>query len=340
MRIRAGWLGALASAFLSNAASAQITFTPRFSGYFDNSSQQQSTAQVASEQGTAARIDATNAQLRELFGGASSFGVTDNQIVSGGNQIFYPLYGASLTFSPTGNQRTQLTLTALYGSTTSNSSAISRSTQRLSVAATTAEDLLVTTSRGRVQSSRLDLEATLQHRLNETFSLVGGVRLERVRSRLDVSGELAATQNGANLVNVLLGGPVDLGLSVDRFHATSQGTANTYGVRVGAAAFVPVDQRNLVYVNGLLHASHRAGERLILSSTFDSSDDSVVDETRRPSETTIGPDISVGYLRRFNERLALDLRYRGVFYFPVGGPRYFDDPRVSHGVNIGVSHIF
>ncbi|WEK44076.1 MAG: hypothetical protein P0Y64_04380 [Candidatus Sphingomonas colombiensis] len=329
----------MALAFLSTAAAAQITITPRFSGYFDNSSQQQTTAQVAFEQGTVARIAATNAQLRELFGAAASFDVADNQIVSGGNQIFFPLYGASITFSPTGNQLTQLTLTALHGSTASSVSAISRSTQRLSVLGTTAEDLLVTSSRGRVRSSRLDLEATLQHRLNETFSFVGGVRLERVRSALSVSGEFAATQNGTNLVNALLGGPIDLGLSVDRFSATSEGTSNTFGARIGAAAFIPVDQRNLVYVNGLLHLSHLAEQRLTLATTFARGDDAVRDETRRPSETTVGPDISVGYLRRFSERVALDLRYRGVFYFPVSGPRNFDDPRVSHGVNIGLSYI-
>lgn len=333
-------LGAATLMLLPGAALGQITVTPRFSGYFDNSSQQQSTARIASEQGISARIDATTAELRKLFGNGAAFDIADNQIVSGGNQIFFPLFGASITFSPTGNQLTQLTLTGLYGGTSSNVSAISRSTQRLSVGAITAEDLVVTTSNGRVRSRRLDLEASLQHRLNETFSLIGGVRLERVRSRLNVSGDIAATQNGANLVNALVGGPINLGLSLGTFSAASRGTAITYGGRIGAAAFVPVDQRNLVYVNGLTHISHLSGQRLTLSSQFDGKGDVVTDETRRPSETTIGPDISVGYLRRFDENLALDLRYRGVFYFPVSGPRSFDDPRVSHGVNVGVSYIF
>lgn len=329
-----------ALALIPVSAPAQVTITPRFSGYFDNSSQQQSTTTILSQQGTSARIEAGNAELRKLFGDDASFDVGESGLISGGKQIFFPLFGASVTFSPTGNQRTQLTLTALSGRSSSTVNALSRSTQQLTVAGLRAEDLVVTTSTGIVRSRRLDLEMTLQHRLDETFSFIGGVRVERVRSRLSVIGDLAATQNGTNLVSALLGGPVDLSLATDSFQATSRGTSLTYGARVGAAAFVPVDQNNLFYVNGLLHVSHLAAQTPTLATKFDSSTDIVTDRTRRPSETTVGPDISVGYLRRFNERIAVDLRYRGIFYFAVEGVRSFDDPRVSHGVNLGVSYIF
>jgi hypothetical protein len=53
------------------------------------------------------------------------------------------------------------------------------------------------------------------------------------------------------------------------------------------------------------------------------------------SETTVGPDISVGYMYRVSDRFGVDLRYRATVYFTVSGPSDFKDSRVNHGVGLG-----
>jgi len=58
------------------------------------------------------------------------------------------------------------------------------------------------------------------------------------------------------------------------------------------------------------------------------------------SESAIGPDISVGYVHRFTDTIGLDVRYRAIVYFPISGSRSFDDPRVNHGINAGLTFNF
>lgn len=330
------WLMGLTLGLVTPAA-AQVTVTPRFSGYFDNGSQQQSVATAAADQGAAARIDETSAALRDLFGPDAGYTVVDGDIVSGGDQIFYPLAGASISV-PIGGETTLATVTALYGKANSTVRAVTRATQRITVAGVTAEDLLVASTTGRLRLKRLDLEATVQHRIGETFSLIGGLRYERVSEKLALSGDFTATQNGTNLVRALTGDPnIDLGLAATTIRGDSTGISETYSVRAGGAAYVPIGERQSLYVNGLLHLSHVPSEDNGLSLRFVESGQTVANDTRTPGETSAGPDISVGYLLRFGERLGIDLRYRGTFYFPLSGPRDFSDPRVNHGFNVGVS---
>jgi hypothetical protein len=63
----------------------------------------------------------------------------------------------------------------------------------------------------------------------------------------------------------------------------------------------------------------------------------------------IGPDMSAGILRPLTERVTLDVRYRALYYYnvytdhpigPADDGANWDDPRGTHGLNIGVSFRF
>jgi hypothetical protein len=315
---------------------ARISITPRFSGYFDNSVQRQSSAEAIGDRGATDRLDDIGQTLRSLFGNGAGISIGDTQLISGGNQTFFAMGGASVTVPV--DDRTQLTLTGLYGSTHGDVRVLSTSTQRLTVAGVTAQDLLVSSTQGRIRLRRIDVELSAQRRLTENFSLTGGARIERVRERLVAGGEFEATQNGANLIRALSGDPaLDPSLSVSHFTATSRGTTTVYSLRGGGAAFAPIGGGQSFYVNGMLHVSRLPVQARTLNLIFVENGDHVEAQTKAPGEWSAGPDVSVGYSLRINDRLGLDARYRGVFYFPLSGVRKISDPRVNHGFNVGVS---
>jgi hypothetical protein len=150
-----------------------------------------------------------------------------------------------------------------------------------------------------------------------------------------------SSNNAQNLFSLLFGsGDVVIGINESNGTMQNEVTDHVVSARVGGAAFANMDQRNMVYLNGLLHVTHQwandAVSRLIVP-------DVDLDETNEidiKSETAIGPDISVGYVHRFTDTIGLDVRYRAIVYFPVGGNRDFDDPRVNHGINAGLTFNF
>jgi len=96
-----------------------------------------------------------------------------------------------------------------------------------------------------------------------------------------------------------------------------------------------VNDRHLFYVNGLLHLSHyNPGLRFFTNSQGQSSGQTIRSAIY-DSETTVGPDISVGYMYRVSDRFGVDVRYRATIYFTVSGPSDFKDSRVNHGVGLG-----
>ena len=317
---------------LAAPAQAGISITPRFSLYFDNTEQRQSDLGEASN--TEEELAETNAQLREIFGPTANLSAEPSQSAIAANQLVFPMFGLSVT---AGGQSTQFTLTGMYGKSNADGLVVETSTQRFEVLDFAAEDIVTTTSQGELEYKRYDVEATVQHRLNETFSVLGGVRYERVEG----SGEFDVVSTGStniqNLVSTLVGEPIDFELARQQLRGAIRGTSETYSLRAGAAAYVPVTGRLLTYVNGLLHVSHTPAGEAIVSAT-DLSDGSTFEgPVEDTAETAVGPDLSVGLLYRFSDSVALDLRYRGIFYFPAGGDRSIDDPRVNHGLNVGVT---
>src|SRR5690606_16935219 len=120
-----------------------------------------------------------------------------------------------------------------------------------------ATDLLTSVAEGDSRYRRLDLELTAQHRLDERFALIGGVRYERLRGGATLESVSTSSNNIANLVALLSGsGPVDLGLSQGAERLELRSGSETWSLRAGAAAFAPFARRQLAYVNGMIQLSH------------------------------------------------------------------------------------
>lgn len=319
--------------FPTSADAAEISLSPRFVVYFDNGEQRQQG--IDSFSIPASALAGLNDQIRAIAGPDTA--LTGEVGAGGGSarQIVFPMFGGSISL---GGQRTQLTFTALYGKAETRSRIVVPLTLELAAGGFTATDLLNSVANGTTDYRRLDLELTAQHRLDERFALIGGLRYERLRGSAVLDATSTSSNNIGNLVALLSGaGPVDLGLSQGSERLDLRSGSETWSLRAGAAAFAPFARRQLAYVNGMIHISHTParGADAVLTDlagggTLDLSTD--VD-----SEAAIGPDISVGMLTRFSDRVALDIRYRGIFYFPLSGVRGFDDPRVNHGLNLGLT---
>lgn len=338
MFLRASALAVAAS--MGTAAQADITVSPRYFIYFDNASQRQSGLDEL-----ASLADESNAEyaqeLSDFFG--VPIGYSSENVNSAGisNQVVYNLFGGAFTVDLDNSKRTQISLSALYGSSSSNLRTINTVEQTLTAEGFTATDLFVFETDGRSKSKRLDVEATVQHRLNERFALLGGLRYERIKSRSVATASFTSTENALNLLELLFDdGDISFGLANYQGIAKTRVTDDIYSVRLGGAAFAPIGQRNTFYVNGLVHLTHASnsgGESELVVPDLDLTERN---EIKIKSETAIGPDITVGYTHRLTDAVGIDVRYRGIFYFPVGGNRDFDDPRVNHGLNLGLNFTF
>ena len=318
-------------------AQADFTFSPRFFLYFDNATQRQSGFDELSSLTEAEDAQAA-ADLSDFFG--TPVGFTTDRVNSAAisNQVVYPLFGGAVGYNFGQDNRTNITFSALYGKSKTRFKTLQTYRQTITAEGFSAEDVATQTLDGDGKISRLDLELSLQHRLNERFALLGGLRYEHFRSNGNFVFESTSSNNASNLFQLLFGeGDVTLGLNNSQGTMSVKNNDNLYSARFGGAAFAPIGKRNMVYVNGLIHISHQAkttGKSRFIVPDLD------IDETNTikiGSETSIGPDIAVGYQHRFSDRVGFDVRYRGIFYFPVSGTRDFDDPRVNHGLNIGLT---
>ena len=326
-------LGGVALILAPQSAVAGISLSPRAVIYFDNGEQRQQGIDAFPIPTDA--LAGLNDQIRALAGPDAALSGAVGEGGGSARQIVFPMFGGSITV---GGQQTQVTFTGLYGTAETSSRIVVPLNLALTAGGFTATDLLSTVAEGRATYRRIDLELTVQHRLDERFALIGGVRYERVRSRATLDAITTSSTNIANLVALLSGsGLVDLGLSQGEQRLDLGAVSESWSLRGGAAAFVPFARRQLVYVNGMAHVS-RAPALTAQALLTDLDGGGTLDlSTRRPSETSVGPDISVGILSRFSDRVALDIRYRGIFYFPLSGVRGFDDPRVNHGLNLGLT---
>lgn len=328
------------AACLAAPAQADFSFSPRFFLYFDNAYQRSSGFDDQNALLAGADEEASE-ELSDFFGEpvlvdthtATSAGISNQQV--------YPLFGAAFTAGLDSENRTQLTFSALYGESDTDIATLQTFEQDITVQGLTAQDVITQHISGKTKAKRLDLELTLQHRLNERFALLGGLRYERIKSTGDFDFRNVSSNNASNLFSLLFGsGEVVIGLNEAEGFAKSEVTDHVLSARVGAAAFANLNQRNMVYLNGLLHVTHQSAEDSETRFVVEDLDFDETFEIDVKSETAIGPDISVGYVHRFTDTIGLDVRYRAIVYFPISGSRDFDDPRVNHGVNAGLTFNF
>ena len=307
-------------------AFAEVSLTPRGALYFDNVTQRQSATNFNTP-GAQQLLDQVNA-LARAFG--ATFSSTPSSNARNSSQLAFPQFGGTFTFGWRQSETTQVGLTALYGKTTGNDTTIVQQFLNYSLLGVGVQDTLLVTTQRQGDFARLDLEATVQHRLNETFSLIGGLRAERTTSDFDRTSRGGLSANFFNLVAILNGLPPVVLPPESPTQAKESISSWIYSARFGAAAFAPVGDKHLFYVNGLVQLSHNpdAGYK----TTFAGAPPT---EQSLPGETTLGPDISVGYMYRMSDRLGIDLRYRATIYFTIDGPSDFKDARVNHGPSLG-----
>lgn len=348
-------------ACMASPSRAEWSFTPRAALYFDNSVQRQTGIDfnndpnrlkyIADQQTLIASINALTPVFAQLgvFLPPTTISVDPATTARRTTQAKYPQIGGTLSFDWRGSESTQVAITALYGKTDSELSEVTTQYFRYNSFGSSAIDTVQLSTQAKGDLDRLDLELTVQHRLNETFSLVGGVRAERVNIDTDFTSTSFASANFYNLVafsgTVILQSrnlPVPASflptftLNPPAITGNLKQTTWVYSARVGAAAYAPVGEKHLFYVNGLLHVSHTPQ----VNSIQRFSNGFTVSVPSFASETTIGPDISVGYMYRFSDRFGVDLRYRAAVYFPVAGDFDFEDARVNHGVSLGFTTWF
>lgn len=328
---------AVAACLAASPAQADSSFSPRFFLYFDNASQRSSGFDEQAAL-TVAGDAKMSADLSDFFGTPVNVNTHDVNSAAINNQQVYPLFGAAFTTSLDSANRTQISVSALFGKAKSDFKTLQTFQQDITVDGFTAQDVLTQTLEGGVTSKRLDVELTLQHRLNERFALLGGLRYERIKSSGTFDFNNVSSNNASNLFQLLFGeGDIVIGLNEANGTMSNKVTDHIFSVRAGGAAFANLNQRNLVYLNGLLHLTHQKADDAVSRFVVEDLDIDETNEIDVNSETAIGPDIAVGYIHRFTDTVGLDVRYRAIVYFPVGGNRDFDDPRVNHGINAGLT---
>lgn len=322
----------------AHTAWSQVGFTPRVSRYYDNTLQRVIGSNLAVEDDINNQLADVNDQLQEIFGPTASIEALDIDVTSSSGQLGLDLAGASLTINLR-NDRTQLAFTFLTGDGAATSDQILRETVRFTLAGYETTDLWVGTARSEVEIDRTDFEFTVQHRLNETFALIGGVRVEETQLHQTTNSILERSNNMSNLISLLLSGDFELTLAEPET-ILSEGDAESrlYSLRFGAAAYAPVGEHSVFFASGLLHVSHETGGEGTFTATISTPGvPAIVTVVPGAEEDYIGPDITVGIVRRFGERFDFDARYRASVFFPDSDT---DNPRVNHGLSMGFTFWF
>ena len=313
-------------------ALADVTITPRFSYFFDNSLQRTSDVDGIQESVLEAAGAEADALLKEVYGPDAFYRYDEANFGTQAEQISLAMVGGSISF---GSDRTQFTFTGLIGDTSQGQTSLVNARTSTGVNGFLAEDLIVTTSQGQAEVERLDIEATIQHRLNETFALVGGARYERLETDQVIFSDGFGSLNGVNLLNLINGIPeLDLTLARAPIERTANFTDELYSVRFGASAYAPMGRNSGAFLIGMLHVSHQPDADI---SVVDSVTGPIDFESIIGDETTAGPDVSVGLQFGLSENVSLDLRYRATVYFPISSSKGTDDSRINHGASLGLS---
>ena len=319
-------------------AHADIIIGPRVAYYFDNSNLRTSSI-PAGQQDQGGVINEEVLELaRDLFPGEVEFNSQQDGIGVVADQIAVPMVGAMVNF---GDDRDRFTISGLYGEGGGNLSQTQAISRSLSIGDSSALDFGRAVVDADYDYRRIDLEATWQRRTSENFAFLLGVRYERLSREGPGVGSIGLT---ANVDNLLFERVVEaFGMELDErspdrnepFTFVDTAQQETFSVRGGVTAFVPINQNATAFFNGMVHASHQPSfnvETVVsdLGGSFTSTDENA-------SEFSLGPDFAVGAQFVLSEALALDIRYRANLFFPISGDQSFSDSRVNHGVNLGLS---
>lgn len=320
----------------------EFAFTPRASFYFDNIAQleDRTNDQSIIRAPSAAEVD----ELALFFGEDVSVDTAIVGTSSSAPQIAWPLYGGSLTFGPRGGTA-QYTLTALVGDANIRQRDVSVGNVDLTIGSFISEDIFVIDRAYTQELTRTDIELTAQWRLSESSAFLAGARFEQMEGEYIGETRASQSQMRENFVAGYAGAtPLPTGFHYDlaEYGYTSTGEQNleNYSVRLGLAGFAPFDSRQLVYVNVFAHASYSPESTVSFTNIGFSGEALPSTRIVKPEETAIGPDVTVGYQFRLNDNVSFDARYRAIGYFALSGQRSFEDPRVSHGLTIGLSMWF
>ena len=181
-------------------AAADVSFTPRVGIYFDNTDQRESGFVQAAPLESQTIFTQFKPTL-DLLGIKYVVDAPDQVKRSSPSAI--PQYGGTLTFDWRGDSATQIALTGLYGkATTDGGTLVYQQFATFNVPALPLApqplrftDTFVFASKYTERTERLDVEATVQHRLNETFSFITGVRVERRESDFDALAQATYSYN-------------------------------------------------------------------------------------------------------------------------------------------------
>ena len=337
---KALWIGSAAFALITpSVAHADIVIGPRVAYYYDNSNLRTSDQRGFGETATVDE-DELAQQIQDALPIPLPVIVTSTEANSAilADQIGIPMFGATVNF---GDDRDRFTITGMYGEGDGGASLVATGSTRLVVGVQDVNDIEISNLVGQTDVERIDVEATWQRRLSENFALTAGVRYER----LDVvnTGTLV-TESTQQILAVVTGDTGALGLvPPTRFDVSSDATYETYTVRAGGTAFVPLDNSLNVFFSGMAQVGYSPSTQIEtrieqLTSPIPLPELPVTQSTSQSaSEISIGPDMAVGMQWIIMDNLALDLRYRAVVFFPLSGDFDFNDAQVNHGVNLGLS---
>lgn len=328
-------------AALATPAHADVVIGPRAAYYFDNGNLR--TSSIPSGQIDEAVVDEQALELaRTLYPGEVDF--VGQQEAAGvlADQISVPMAGLMVNF---GDDRDRITVSALYGQGSGSFTQNQSVSRTLSIQGDTAVDFGLATATADFDYERIDLEATWQRRTSETFAFLVGVRYERLERQGDGTAAIGLTPNVDNLLLTAIAAGLNQPppalipqLPLQSVPITDSATQDTFSVRGGVTAFVPISENATAFFNGMVHASYQP--EFEVSTVFRAQavggQDFIQTETTE-AEISLGPDFAVGAQFILTDGLALDVRYRANLFFPLSGEQDFSDARVNHGVNLGLS---
>ena len=323
-------------ASVPQVALADIVISPRVSYYYDNVNQRASgldEAGVISDE----ELEEQRQEFRDLFGDTADLQFETTSTGINNDQLALPMYGLAGTII---DGDWSVTFTGMYGEADGEVRSNSTGIMTTSLFGFEATDIAATAFVGTQEAERIDLELTAQKRINERFAIMGGVRYEHVDATIDGTVAIDLSNNQVNLISALFAQPPEFQVFRETSELGADATYEVYSVRGGFAGFIPFGENNTVFLNGMLHLSHEPAPDITTFQTDIATGETVSATATQRGETTLGPDMAVGVQLGLSENVSLDVRYRGAFYFPVGGGRSFDDPRVNHGINAGVSFRF
>jgi hypothetical protein len=325
-----------AISMLPGMAAADIVLTPRVSYYFDNF-----TSLDSSVSGDPSYIqnmlNQLNSELKSALGPTANLAIASSNLALRSQQAAYKLYGATL--DGRWGEGNRLYVTALTGTANVQTFLSQQFVVSSTYLSSSAQDIWTSSEVTNSALRRVDVELAYEY---DDFT--AGLRFEQVRQHFVGVQTTVISQNFANMVGALQGVAPDFNLA--SLQGTSEGDIvyNLYSARMGVSVHTAKTEeaRNDFTLSAQLHVSysppaHAAG---VLQANDATALPMILTGATERS-LSAGPDVSVGYTHYFSRWLGVDFRYRAIVYFPISGAlsgtQKSSDPRVNHGLMVGIS---